>query len=79
MPRRLRAANQLAKFIVDLSMGGAKKETLLSKEENLHAVSIGGLGGLKGGKARAKALNLQKRSEVAPLAASKRWEIRTLR
>ncbi|MGD9980544.1 MAG: hypothetical protein AB7H66_08560 [Hyphomonadaceae bacterium] len=42
-------------------------------EKNPAAVALGRLGGLKGGKARAKALSAKKRSEIARKAAKKRW------
>lgn len=43
-------------------------------EKNPAAVALGRLGGLKGGKARAKALSAKKRSEIARKAAEKRWK-----
>ena len=42
-------------------------------EKNPAAVALGRLGGLKGGKARAKALSPKKRLEIARKAAQKRW------
>jgi hypothetical protein len=39
-----------------------------------YLASIGRKGGLKGGKARAKALSKQKRSEIARRAAKSRWK-----
>ena len=42
-------------------------------EKNPAAVALGRLGGLKGGKARAKALTPQQRSEIAKKAAKARW------
>lgn len=41
--------------------------------KNPAAVSLGRLGGLKGGKERARRLSPEKRSEIARLAAEKRW------
>ena len=43
------------------------------KEKNPAAVALGRLGGLKGGKARAKALSAKKRKNIAKIAALKRW------
>jgi hypothetical protein len=37
------------------------------------AVSLGRLGGLKGGQARANKLSPERRREIAQLAASRRW------
>lgn len=42
--------------------------------KNPAAVALGRLGGLKGGKARAKKLSQQQRSEIARRAAKKRWK-----
>ena len=44
------------------------------KEKNPAAVTLGRLGGLKGGKARAEALTPEKRKEIAKKAAEKRWK-----
>ena len=44
--------------------------------KNPAAVALGRLGGLKGGKARAKSLSANKRSEIAKKAAKARWETR---
>lgn len=44
-----------------------------AKEKNPAAVALGRLGGLKGGKARAKKLTASKRSDIAKRAALKRW------
>lgn len=42
-------------------------------EKNPSAVSLGRLGGLKGGPARAKRLSAAKRSQIARAAALARW------
>ena len=59
--------NLLAKSIVD-------KATGKPPEKNPAAVALGRLGGLKGGKARAKSLSPEKRKEIAKKAAQTRWE-----
>lgn len=41
--------------------------------KNPAAVALGRLGGLKGGKARAKALSAKKRAQIAKKAAAARW------
>ena len=41
--------------------------------KNPHAVALGRLGGLKGGKARAAKLTPQKRKEISKKAISARW------
>ena len=45
-----------------------------SAPKNPAAVALGRLGGLKGGKARAKSLSPQKRAEIARNAAKARWQ-----
>jgi len=57
----------------DVSLKGksAKKKDL--PEKNPAAVALGRLGGLKGGKARAKKLTAKKRAEIAKKAARSRW------
>ena len=73
--KRPRDPNQLAKFVVDLATG-ARKDAQPTPEQsgkNPAAVALGRLGGLKGGEARAKAMSAKRRSEIARLAAKKRW------
>jgi len=41
--------------------------------KNAAAVSLGRLGGLKGGKARADSMTPERRAEIAKKAAEKRW------
>jgi hypothetical protein len=41
--------------------------------KNPHAVALGRLGGLKGGKARATKLTAERRKEIARKAAQTRW------
>ena len=48
-------------------------EKKVIKEKNAAAVALGRLGGLKGGKVRAKRLSEQRRSEIASTAAKARW------
>lgn len=43
------------------------------KRSNMSAAAIGRLGGLKGGKARAKRLSASKRKQIAKKGASARW------
>lgn len=74
-PKRPRDPNQLAKLIVDIATGEVIPPKKKSHQKNPAAVELGRLGGLKGGKARAKKLSKKKRSEIAQKAAKKRWEI----
>jgi len=73
-PPRPRDMNQLAKRIVDLSVGEATEEPPADREKNPPAVALGRLGGQRGGKARAERLSSAKRSEIARVAARSRWE-----
>jgi len=41
--------------------------------KNPHAVALGRLGGLKGGKARASKMTPEQRTEIAKKAAQARW------
>jgi len=50
-------------------------ETIEGK--NPHAVALGRLGGLKGGKARFEKLTPEQRKEIAQKAAQARWGKRT--
>ena len=75
-PKRPRDQNQLAKLIVDLSVGEAeepKKPEPDDSGKDPAAVALGRKGGLKGGNARAKALSAKRRKEIAQKAAKKRW------
>lgn len=77
--RRPRDPNQLAHRIMLESTGQADrfepgiKQKPIDPSKNPHAVALGRLGGLKGGAARAKALEPKKRSEIAKKAAQTRW------
>ncbi|HVT84078.1 MAG TPA: hypothetical protein VHD35_02705 [Chitinophagaceae bacterium] len=63
--------NKRAKSVVDLAT--QEKETINQDEAKTAAQQLGRLGGLKGGKARAKALSAKRRSEIAKKAAAARW------
>lgn len=65
-------ANELAFSIVQQATEQVEKGP--EKKKNPAAVSLGRLGGLKGGKARAKKLTPAKRREIAKKAAQARWK-----
>lgn len=75
MPKRSRKKsrdiNVLASQIVNEATGEQEQKNLNGK--NPAAVALGRLGGLKGGKARAKKLTPEQRSEIARKAAKARW------
>ena len=62
--------NELARLIVDEA---TVESSSVQQEKNPAAVALGRLGGLKGGKARAKKLSARKRKEIARNAAKARW------
>ena len=72
-PKRPRDTNQLAKSIVDIATG-EKDDKPVDDGKNPAAVALGRLGGLKGGKARKKALTPEQRREIAQIAAQARWK-----
>ena len=78
MPKRSQKkgvdVNRLAKSIVDqASTDEQLQEKAIEEGKNPAAVSLGRLGGLKGGKARAERLSAEQRSEIAKKAAMIRW------
>jgi hypothetical protein len=70
-PKRPKDMNQLAKFVIDVATG--EKDEVPDDGKNPAAVALGRLGGLKGGKARAKALNAKQRKKIAQDGAKARW------
>jgi hypothetical protein len=73
--KRPRDPNALAFQIMLESTGQARKYDPEKDDppKNPAAVALGRLGGLKGGKARAKALSKRKRVQIAAAAAKARW------
>lgn len=65
--------NQTAFEVVQKATGQMPKEEPPDPNKNPAAVTLGRLGGLKGGKARAAALSPAKRKAIAKKAALKRW------
>ena len=53
---------------------GSEIKPELVEGKNPHAVALGRLGGLKGGKARALRLTSEQRKEIAQKAAQARWQ-----
>lgn len=68
-PKRPRDTNQLAKFIVDRSIGEVQND---DTEPTAKALA-GRLGGLKGGQARAETLGPERRKAIARKAVTARW------
>lgn len=71
MPKRSSKLDfaQTALKVVEISTG----EPLKLPEKNAAAVSLGRLGGLKGGRARADKLSPSERKAIAQRAAKQRW------
>lgn len=71
-------ANQTAFAVVQQALGEAPKVidivTKAAREKNAAAVTLGRLGGIKGGKSRAEKLTPERRREIAMAAARARWE-----
>lgn len=65
--------NQRGKFIVDVTIGDRELPEKQPSKKNPHAVALGKLGGIKGGKARAKKLTSELRKKIAKHAAKARW------
>ena len=73
MPRRSRkppADENVATFDAEARLPGEQPEQV----KNPAAQTLGRLGGLKGGKARAESLTPEKRAEIAKAAAMARWK-----
>jgi hypothetical protein len=66
--------NQIAFDVVQKAIGAKPKVEPPDPTKNPAAVSLGRLGGLKGGAARAKALSPTKRRAIAKKAAEARWK-----
>jgi hypothetical protein len=66
--------NQIAFRVVQQATGQMPKEQAPDPNKNPAAVTLGRLGGLKGGKARATKLSEERRKEIARKAAQKRWQ-----
>jgi hypothetical protein len=71
MAKRPRDPVQLAKQVFDIAIGEAE-DTISGSKRN--GKPKGQVGGLKGGRARAKSLTPQQREDIARLAARARWK-----
>jgi hypothetical protein len=64
--------NKKAKAILDIVTGENEDQQI--DPIKTAAAALGRQGGLKGGKARAKALTAKQRSDIAKKAAASRWK-----
>jgi hypothetical protein len=76
-PKRPRDVNQLAKAIVDESVGDTPRPEPEPDVRNPHALALGAKGWSKGGRARAEKLSAEQRREIARNAANRRWAAST--
>jgi len=77
MPKRSRKprdVNRLAATIAAEATGQKPEEP--PSDKNPHAVALGRLGGLKGGRARAAKLDPEERRRIARKAAEARWKVK---
>lgn len=70
--RPAKDVNQIAAEIL-VAATGQPEQLTPHGTKNPAAVALGRLGGLKGGKARAKSLSPTKRVQIAKKAAAARW------
>lgn len=68
-------ANQLAKYIVDVTSGETEK--IEPPKKNPAAQALSKLGASKGGKVRAQTLSATRRRKIAKKAAETRWKKQT--
>jgi len=76
MPKRSsrqKDSSEIARHVLDAVVPDAEPPKP-EKEKNPAAVTLGRLGGKKGGPARAAKLSAQKRKEIAKKAAVTRWK-----
>ena len=73
-PRRPRDPNELAFQVFQEAIGEAPPQPEPEREKNPAAVTLGRLGGVKGGKARAAKMTPEERAESARKAAQARWK-----
>ena len=68
---------EVARGVVEQAIGEQMDGSPLPQPEpdtrNPHAVALGGIGGKKDGRARAKVLSASRRSQIAKRAAMARW------
>lgn len=69
--KRPRDPMQLAKLIGDIATG--QIQDVVEDGKNPHAVALGKLGGIKGGKSRMASLTAKERKKLAQKAAKTRW------
>ncbi len=74
-PKRPRDPNQRAYLIGQIATGEIE-DADPNAGKNPHAVALGRLGGLKGGRARAEKLDAKQKFDIAVVAAMSRWKLK---
>lgn len=74
MPKRSSIKKDINQTASDIVMT-TTKSVVVDASKNQAAVALGRLGGLKGGKARAKSLSPEQRRKIAAKAAAARWAV----
>ena len=68
--------NQIAFEVVQKATGQMPKEEPPDPKKNLKAITLGRIGGLKGGPSRSKSLTPEQRKAISVKAAQARWSRR---
>jgi hypothetical protein len=66
-------AHKVVEIAIEAKLDRSPLEEECAVVKNPHAVALGRLGGIKGGKARAESLSKEQRREIAISAARARW------
>jgi len=74
MPKRSSKKEEDVNVLASMITKKATEKPEEKPKKNPAAVALGRLGGLKGGKARAKKLTAEERKEIARIAATARWK-----
>lgn len=73
MPKRSSSPRDLNEIASGIVASSTEEAVEPQDQKNPHAVALGRMGGVRGGKARAEKLSPQRRSEIAKRAAEARW------
>ena len=69
----MQVARDVVEHAIGEQMDGSPLPPPPKDERNPHAVALGSIGGIKGGKARARKLTAARRKSIAKKAAKARW------
>ncbi len=74
MPKRSSKGRDVVELAASIVRQVTETPRRGEEKKNPHAVALGRLGGLKGGRARAEKLSPARRKKIAENAAKARWE-----